>query len=689
MTKLLTKCCTAALLLAAVPACPQAGKIEVKKNLNYRQKVTPVKADHYLYSTFCASGKNVYNLKGFQVCGASGRVLDLRLSPAGSAFAVLTQSGKQTKVAIYDANTADKRIHDFSETTATAIAYSADSRRLFIAGADGSLQAYDTKTFEAVSHYQPGLIATCVAADSRGRFLAAAGRLSVAVMAAETGAVRTRLDMAADVNAVRFSDDGSMMGVLTADGQLTLYDSRSLTVSHTFSTLGAAVDFDFHPEGKYVAVATAANAITFINIMDAAETIPMSEPAGGISYLRFVRDGKGQVYLTNTATDALKYRQVTGLSPNYMRMMRQELLSRMEEWAKMRDDETEDEYRQRVNEDTRARQARLFEQEIATQLAGDMAMNASVSLGGYNPATGMMAVEFDNMPPIALKVPQEDAQDFMSGADLEFRDAVYGLTENDGFELIFANVYNRTTGKTYQFNNLDRKRNFLNIDDDFVPIELVQKSGMEEMRLNELRQKVVGQAQRDKLISEHTHIAVNTQGEADTDPAGRKVTNYKVGFTYTVDDKYSAHEDFPAGRYKVRESHAAESMLKIVTQAFENDFAKYIKAGKRVVVRITGSADALPITGTIAYDGTFGDIVDEPYHLNGDLSTVTVKKATGIKSNEQLAYMRAMAVKDYIGRSMTALNQMNTDYDVYVEVNSKAGGAYRRINVEFVFVDTF
>ena len=263
--------------------------------------------------------------------------------------------------------------------------------------------------------------------------------------------------------------------------------------------------------------------------------------------------------------------------------MRQELLSRMEEWAKMRDDETEDEYRQRVNEDTRTRQARLFEQEIATQLAGDMAMNASVSLGGYNPATGMMAVEFDNMPPIALKVPQEDAQDFMSGADLEFRDAVYGLTENDGFELIFANVYNRSTGKTYQFNNLDRKRNFLNIDDDFVPIELVQKSGMEEMRLNELRQKVVGQAQRDRLISEHTHIAVNTQVEADTDPAGRKVTNYKVGFTYTVDDKYSAHEDFPAGRYKVRESHAAESMLKIVTQAFENDFAKYIKAGKRVV----------------------------------------------------------------------------------------------------------
>ena len=66
-----------------------------------------------------------------------------------------------------------------------------------------------------------------------------------------------------------------------------------------------------------------------------------------------------------------------------------------------------------------------------------------------------------------------------------------------------------------------------------------------------------------------------------------------------------------------------------------------------------------------------------------------MRKATGIKSNEQLAYMRAMAVKDYIGRSMTALNQMNTDYDVYVEVNSKAGGAYRRINVEFVFVDAF
>ena len=370
-------------------------------------------------------------------------------------------------------------------------------------------------------------------------------------------------------------------------------------------------------------------------------------------------------------------------------MMRQELLSKMEEWAKMRDDETEDEYRQRVNEDTRVKQAKLFEQEIATRLAGDMIMNSNVTLGGYNPATGMMAVEFDNMPPIALKVPQQDAQDFMSGADLEFRNAVYGLTEKDGFELIFADIYNKATGKTYRFNNLDRKQTFLTIDEDFVPIELVQKSGMEELKLNELRQKIVGKARKDKLISEHTHISVNTKVEADTDPTGRKVTNYKVGFTYTVDNKNSAHEDFPAGKYKITESHAAESMLKIVNQAFENDFAQYIKAGKKVVVRITGSADALPITGSIAYDGSFGDIVEEPYHLNGDLSTMTVQKSTGIKTNEQLAYMRAMAVKDYISRSMSLLNQMQTEYDVYVEVNSKSGGAYRRINVEFVFVDAF
>jgi hypothetical protein len=148
-------------------------------------------------------------------------------------------------------------------------------------------------------------------------------------------------------------------------------------------------------------------------------------------------------------------------------------------------------------------------------------------------------------------------------------------------------------------------------------------------------------------------------------------------------------EDFPAGKFQIAQSNAANSMLQIVSQAFEKDFSQYIKPGKKVVIKITGSADALPISGQIAYDGSFGEFFNEPYYLGGDLSTISLTKNSGIRNNEQLAFARAIAVKNYIANNIRALDSMNTDYKYAVEVSDRKGGEYRRISVEFLFVDTF
>ena len=104
---------------------------------------------------------------------------------------------------------------------------------------------------------------------------------------------------------------------------------------------------------------------------------------------------------------------------------------------------------------------------------------------------------------------------------------------------------------------------------------------------------------------------------------------------------------------------------------------------------MTGSADALKINGTIGYDGCYGDFTDEPYYLNGGLNATTVTKTGGIKSNEQLAFMRAVGVKQYVEKQVTGLDTMQTDYQHHIEVANKAGAQFRRINLEFVFVDAF
>lgn len=691
VTTLLSYLLVSAASAQSVTPAQVGGRVTVRKSLNYRQPTTPFALDNYLYSTFYATDKRCYNLKGLPIGHSSMKVASLKANPAGITYAVLTSNGKKSHVDIFDAYRVDQKLFELGsdEQRPTAIAYSADSKRFFMALDNNQLQVHDGKNYIVQRSLPLPFAPTLIEVSGNDYYLALAAGMQVAVISQETGQVRTTLPCSAEVKCVAFSDDASMMGVLTSGG-LSIYDTRSFTKQIEVPLTGTPTSFDFHPEGKYVGIASAEQSMTFVNLMDVNDRFTLSEPDGRVSYLRFVKDGKKNIFLSYNTLNAIRYKLLGGFSPNYTKMLKEELLQRMEEWSKMREGETLEAYKERVNEESRIKQARLFEQEIATKMADNMVMNANVTLGGYNPQNNLLALNFDNMTTVYLTVPEAEVQDFMTADNLEFRDAVYGITKDDKFELIYANVYNKATGKQYEFNNLSRQSlDFMSADNSFVPIELVQQSSMEEVQLNTIKRNVVENAKKQNLISDHTNIQVSTGVVADYDAAGNRITNYKVGFNYTVDAAYSAHEDFAAGRYKISESNAAKSMLKIVAQAFEKDFAQYIKAGKKVIVNITGSADALPINGAIAYDGSWGDIQNEPYYLDNELSTMTVTRQEGIRRNEQLAFVRAAAVKDYIMHTLTQLTSMTTDYKYHINLSDKTGGAYRRISVEFTFVNAF
>ena len=71
------------------------------------------------------------------------------------------------------------------------------------------------------------------------------------------------------------------------------------------------------------------------------------------------------------------------------------------------------------------------------------------------------------------------------------------------------------------------------------------------------------------------------------------------------------------------------------------------------------------------------------------MSNITVTQASGITENEQLAFLRAEGVREYISHRIPAFKSMNTDYRQYIEVTEGKGGEFRRINVEFTFIDAF
>lgn len=673
---------------AQVP--PESSHIQINKNLTYRQTVNPDVLDNYLYSTFYGTDKICYNLKGFDIGHSSKKITSIKVNPAGASYAVLSSNGKKSQVEIFDAYLTNKKLYEFkTDFSPTAIAYSKDSRKLFIATINNSLNIYNARSFileRTISlPFAPNIMET----SSNDYYLAVSNDYSTAIIDIETGIERTSIPNSERVIHISFNDDSSMFGILS-NSVINIYDTRTFAMQVAIPLVGNPSCFSFHPEGKYVSIALSDNIISFVNLTDLSDRPSITDPDGHITYVRFVKDGKKHIYLTYNSLKSIKYKQLSGFSPNFTRLLKEELLARMEDWSKIREGESIEDYKLRVNEESRIKQAKLFEQEIATRMADNMVMSSTVSLGGYNPENNMLTLNFDNLPTVYLTVPEKEVQDFMTTENLEFRDAVYGITKDDKFELIYANVYNKVTGKEYVFNNLDRQSlDFLSTESNFVPIELVQQSSMEELKLNSIKRDVVENAMKQNLISDHTNIQVNTNVVSDYDASGNRITNYKVGFNYSVEAQYSADEDFKAGKYQINQSNAAESMLKIVVQAFESDFAQYIQTGKKVLINITGSADALPIKSMIVYDGRYGDFENEPYYLDGNLSTIRITKNSNIKKNEQLAFLRAAAVKDYIQTNITSLGSMNTDYKYNIELSDKKGGEYRRISVEFTFINAF
>lgn len=656
----------------------------------YKQKLTPQGIDNYLFSTYYYNGKKTFNLRSLPLSSAPGLIKSLKINPSGTSYAVLAQKGKETQAVIYDLWKANRILHEFKEVEQPiALCYTPDARRILIA-TPNELLFFNARLYDLQDKIEMPFVTNKLAVSSNGYYLAAAGDNRLTVWNLEQKTIRKEFDLGIAVKDIAFSDDNSTFAVLTADGLLTTYDTRNFLILQSFDAMGNAISCSFHPEGKYLSVVTGDTHIAIVNLMDEQDRTYVDNSLGGITDVRFVRDGKKRIFLTYNTSADMTYKLMSALAPNYTKLLADELNDRMNDWMKMMPGETLEEYKLRVNDETRVKQMRLFEQEIATRMADNLVQMSEVTLGSYNPESNMLAVNFNTMPTIYLNVPSTEVNDFMDTGNLEFRNAKYGLTKQDKFELIYADVYNKVSGKTYVFDNLDRQSlDYLKSDDNFVPLELVQQSNMEELKLQEIKEKIVNLAKQQNTISDHTQISVNARIVSDQDADGKKIMNYKIDFAYEVEKGFSAQEDFAPGKYKAGESGAAQSMLAIVKTAFENDFAQYVKPGKKLHVHITGMADALPINGKIAYDGCYGDFVNEPVYKNNDLSNITVTKAEGITQNEQLAFLRATGVKEYINENIPAFGKMNTDYQHNIEVTAGKGGEFRRITVEFTFIDAF
>lgn len=666
----------------------------VSRQHDYPQAVAPKGLESYGFSTYFYNDKRVYNLLGLKMASA-GTVKDFRVSPDGKTYAVASSDGKGGQVVVYDLwkRGKSKQKIGFKKMQPLALAYNSDGTQLAVALTSNNVVVFSVATGQDVVNIETTEPVSQLEYSPDGLYLAMGYEQQVDVRSVGEYTRRTLLQYAAKVNDIEFSPDNTQLAVLTDDGRLVNYDTTTFSERKAFDALGEARSVNFHQDGKYVAVVTGDQRIAVINMLNDQDRQYVDNAKGGVTDLKFLRDGKMETYLAYNTTGSIVYEYMDQLAPYHQRLLADQLNERMAEWMQQQPNETLAQYEARINNpELKAEQMRLFEQELTTAMAGNLTDNAELSLGDYSERDHLLELNFadEALPTIYVSVPREEVGDFADLGALEIRNPVYALNDKDEFELIYADVYNTRTGKSYPFNNLERKSlDYLKDDASFLPLEVINQSNAEQQQLMSIRDDVMTNAMASKTLTDNTDITVGTETEVVTDAMGRTHRNYKVSFGYKTQQAFSGKEDFAAGQYKTEQSKAAMSMLSVIEKALEGELKQYVQPGKPVGIAITGMADAQPIVGSIKYDGSYGEPQGFQAKLDGNDILLDVNRRQGITTNEQLALVRGLGVKNYIEKNVKSLLQMNRTYDQVIELSNETGGQFRRITVVFTFIDAF
>lgn len=684
-----------AFCFVAAMFCGQTmAQVVEKRGFDSQKKINAF--DNTTFCTAYLSDGALYTMRDIAINDVR-KIERIVFNPTGSSIALLRA---KNPISIYSFRDRNKKLFELKEKRKklkakpmpVSMCYSADARSFIVGNSLGEIVIYDTKEYMPLDYIQGEAPATALAMSSNNYFIAAAVGQNINIWNFQTKELRKAIPMPAVVKEVTFSPDAALLAVTTDDNHLTIIDTKNWDKVDIFDKLGGTLSSpSFHPEGKYISVVKDGKNIEIINLKNGVVEQDIVDPTGGVTGGRFFKNNQNsEVFLLTNRTKQMVFWDANGLNPFYGKIMGREVDAKMNEWVKMMQGESMEDYAIRVNDETRIKQQQLFAQEVATALAGDRISMDNLFIDGYDASNNMLNIGFKGLPSIGLEVPSNEAGDFKDGK-MKFSNAVYVLNDKDEFELAYVEVTNETTNKVYIYDNIGRtKLTALEADENFVPLEIMQQATREEAQLAEIKEQVIEEKKQDKLITDNTQINVKTEVIPGVDANGKKILNYKVGYQYEVINKeFSAKEDFPSGGYNIERSNAAMSLMKIIKNAFEGDFAKYLSEGKQVKVIITGSADAAPIRGRLAYDGRYGEFVDEPYYKDGNLDNITVTKAGGITQNEQLALMRAAGVKTYIEKNVTTLGNTKNEYEYHVEVAKERGGEFRKINVEFVIMDAF
>ena len=671
----------------------------IDDNLRVQKQQTKVSGfDNNSFYVSFFSGRDIYSGHGIKIVTGNNPVISVKNNPAGNSIISLHKTSKGHQYAIisrYYNDIMNKKSINYKKINLTTACYRPDARLLAIARSDKQIEILNAVNDTLIQTLQSSIVPQHMAFSYDGYYLVTVEGQNVEIWNMERGTVHKSLVTNAVVNDIAFTNNRKLL-IATADGTLTVYDTSDFTPYIKFEGLGFAMRCRAISDGKYVAVLTNDNTIAIVNLLDRSDVSFKTIGHGNttdIGTATGIDDDSWLIYNSNIELvySAIGYSRIMGLKPHYNKMLENELTNQLNQWMKKMPNETLEEYQLRVNEDSRSVKTRELALKLATQMAEGIIEEPVITMGDYNTSTEQLVLHLGKINDVYINVPSDEIKTLADkSANVKLQNVKYMLTENDLFEVAYVEVLNSATGKVYVYDKMKMEPLYFNqADTNLVPLDIIMKTNLDEESLVNIKEEVISLAKKEQIISDNTHIFVEAQASHDISVDGKVIFNYDINFTYEVENDFSTHDDFKPGSFHTEESGAAMSMLKIMKKIFETDFAKYVQTGKKVRFSISGTADAIPITNKIAYDGAYGEYLGEPVYKGSELTTLVLTEENGISDNNQLAFARAIGVQQYIEKKLDIFSNMKRDYDYHIDVSNKEGSQYRRISVKCSFIDAF
>lgn len=650
----------------------------------------------------------LYNLMNRRVYDSS--IYDFSINPTGASIAVLYKNAKNIVIiSNRDKNTilatvkGDKKTDPFDEKerkgtpSVTAMAYSTDARELLAANDFGEIITYSTDGYWISSVIEAGKIYDHIAVSPNGYYIAAAHGSEMDIWDVDAADIKRIVRFAGNVNHITFSPDSREIAVSCDTSGLQVVNAIDHHRTEVTKGIQNVRQASFHPDGKYIAYAKADSIIVY-NLINhravfragAISGEPLDIPMSEVMAVNF-NANRDITTLSHNTGDKVVFWDMSSLPPLYRSKLSEEVDKLMSDWIRQMDGESLDEYRVRVTDDNAARQKAMLLDQAATAIATQVIeLEDPFIAEEYDMENHTIDIKFEQLDAIKLEVPEEEFQEVREG-DLSYENPIYTLDDMDEFQLVYLEVVNRTTDKTYIFDERDyiiEDIEFEDEDIDFIPVAMLQTVNMEMEALQQQTQQIMEEKKQENVITDKTAITIDTEIEKDYDSDGNTIYNYNLGYQYDVSEGFSYQEDFGPGKFIVTESNAAMTMLEAIRTALAGDMKKYVDQARTIEITITGSADAIPV-GRILYDGSCGEYVETPYYAKDELSSMTVTDETDIRNNEQLAFIRAASVKVWLENNVEELkaNSAKCVYNYRTEVSDVRGGEFRRIIVQIKFRD--